>query len=120
MEELHRALRGWKCEGRRLLDFSKVNRVSYMVYILRSAKGPGTRVQVVTKKENGMRCIGEARGMPGKAWESGPRHRKATWQSTRECSRVWQSTRECSRAWQNTAEHSKSGSSGVDKEVQGV
>jgi hypothetical protein len=47
-------------------------------------------VQVVTKKENGMRCIGEARG---------------TWgQSVAECERAQVSAAECERAQVSAAE----------------
>jgi hypothetical protein len=60
-------------------NFSNVKRYSYMVYILKGTKGPGTGVQVVTMQESGMRCSGEAKGTPGKAWESGLRCGKAIW-----------------------------------------
>jgi hypothetical protein len=69
-------------------------------------------VQVVTKKESGMRCTGEARGTPGEVWESGlevcgrvqgsTAECEGAWQSTRERKGVWQSVRVRGRAWQST------------------
>jgi hypothetical protein len=61
-------------------------------------------VQVVTKKENGTRYIGEARGTWGKVWESGPEVCSRVRESVAECKRAQQSTRECSRVRESVAE----------------
>jgi hypothetical protein len=64
-------------------------------------------VQVVTKKESGTRCIGEARVTQGEAWESGPEVCGRVWQSTRECGRAQESAAEHERVWQSMRERSR-------------
>jgi hypothetical protein len=74
-------------------------------------------VQVVTKKESGMRCTGEARGTPGEVRESVPEVRgraqgsvaehKGVWQSTRERGRVQGSVAECKGVQQSMREHGR-------------